>query len=66
MYEVLAARGYEYGPAFRGVHALWRRGREVFAEVAVGEGVTVAGFGIHPVVLDAALHAWGIAEGRGP
>ncbi len=63
VYEVLAARGYEYGPAFRGVRALWRRGREVFAEVAVGEGVTVAGFGIHPVVLDAALHAWGIAEG---
>jgi NADPH:quinone reductase-like Zn-dependent oxidoreductase/NADP-dependent 3-hydroxy acid dehydrogenase YdfG/acyl carrier protein len=62
-YEVLARRGYEYGPAFRGLRALWRRGSEVFAEVAVGEGVAVAGFGIHPVVLDAALHAWGVADG---
>uniref|UniRef100_UPI003F9819D5 type I polyketide synthase n=1 Tax=Mycobacterium sp. TaxID=1785 RepID=UPI003F9819D5 len=62
-YEVLARRGYEYGPAFRGLRALWRRGSEVFAEVAVGDGVTVAGFGIHPVVLDAALHAWGVADG---
>ena len=63
VYEVLAARGYEYGPAFRGLRALWRRGQEVFAEVSAGEGVTMGGFGIHPVVLDAALHAWGIAEG---
>ncbi len=63
VYEVLAARGYDYGPAFRGLRALWRRGQEVFAEVSAGEGVTMGGFGIHPVVLDAALHAWGIAEG---
>jgi acyl transferase domain-containing protein/NADPH:quinone reductase-like Zn-dependent oxidoreductase/NADP-dependent 3-hydroxy acid dehydrogenase YdfG/acyl carrier protein len=61
-YEVLARRGYEYGQAFRGLRALWRRGREVFAEVTADEGVTVGGFGIHPVVLDAALHAWGVAD----
>ncbi|HZC51439.1 MAG TPA: acyltransferase domain-containing protein, partial [Mycobacterium sp.] len=60
VYGVLAARGYEYGPAFRGLRAMWQRGQEIFAEVAVGEGVTVAGFGIHPVVLDAALHAMGV------
>ena len=64
VYEVLAARGYEYGPAFRGVRALWRRGQEVFAEVSAGEGVTMGGFGIHPVVLDAALHALGDCRGR--
>ncbi|WP_139830009.1 type I polyketide synthase, partial [Mycobacterium triplex] len=63
VYEVLAARGYDYGPAFRGLRTLWRRGEEVFAEVSAGEGVAMGGFGIHPVVLDAALHAWGIAEG---
>ncbi|MEE6138572.1 SDR family NAD(P)-dependent oxidoreductase [Mycobacterium sp. 050128] len=63
VYEVLAARGYDYGPAFRGLRTLWRRGQEVFAEVSAGDGVTMGGFGIHPVVLDAALHAWGIAEG---
>ncbi len=59
-YEVLAARGYEYGPAFRGLRTLWRRGQEVFAEVSAGDGVTMGGFGIHPVVLDAALHAMGV------
>ncbi|MDT5222473.1 MAG: polyketide synthase 7, partial [Mycobacterium sp.] len=61
-YGQLAARGYEYGPAFQGLQALWRRGNEVFAEVAVPEDVreTVNGFGIHPVLLDAALHAMGV------
>ena len=62
-YEVLARRGYEYGQAFRGLRALWQRGEEIFAEVTVGEGVAVGGFGIHPVVLDAALHALGVADG---
>ncbi|HWF27670.1 MAG TPA: SDR family NAD(P)-dependent oxidoreductase [Mycobacterium sp.] len=61
LYDVLAGRGYEYGPAFRGLRAMWQRGREIFAEISVAEGVTVAGFGIHPVVLDAALHAMGVA-----
>ncbi|HTQ21751.1 polyketide synthase dehydratase domain-containing protein, partial [Mycobacterium sp.] len=58
-YERLAERGYGYGPAFRGLTAMWRRGDEVFAEVALpaDAGVSVAGFGVHPVLLDAALHA---------
>ncbi len=63
VYEQLAARGYGYGRAFQGVRAAWRRGREVFAEVVAPEGVNVRRFGIHPAVLDAALHAWGFVEG---
>ncbi len=61
-YDELAQRGYGYGPAFRGLRAVWRRGSEVFAEVEAPAGVTVSGFGIHPVVLDAALHALGVAD----
>ncbi|HEY0229013.1 MAG TPA: polyketide synthase dehydratase domain-containing protein, partial [Mycobacterium sp.] len=61
-YEQLTRRGYEYGPAFQGLHAMWRLGDEVFAEVAVPEigGVKVDSFGIHPVLVDAALHAMGV------
>ncbi|WP_161966787.1 polyketide synthase dehydratase domain-containing protein, partial [Mycobacterium marinum] len=33
LYERLARRGYGYGPAFQGLRAVWRRGRDVFAEV---------------------------------
>ncbi|TVS85676.1 type I polyketide synthase [Mycobacterium helveticum] len=64
-YDGLADRGYEYGPAFRGLRAVWQRGDEVFAEVELPQdaGVT-SGFGIHPVVLDAALHALGVADAQ--
>ncbi|WP_283781933.1 type I polyketide synthase [Streptomyces kronopolitis] len=55
-YEELAARGYEYGPAFHGTKALWERAGDLFAEVVLPEGQP-RGFGIHPALLDAALHA---------
>ncbi|MFI0943175.1 SDR family NAD(P)-dependent oxidoreductase [Streptomyces sp. NPDC021020] len=35
-YERLAEQGYGYGPAFRGVRALWRDGDDVLAEVGAG------------------------------
>ncbi|MFF0312980.1 SDR family NAD(P)-dependent oxidoreductase, partial [Streptosporangium sp. NPDC004379] len=55
-YERLAEQGYEYGPAFQGVRAMWRAGEELYAEVALPDGVDAAGFGIHPALLDAAFH----------
>ncbi|WSA47472.1 SDR family NAD(P)-dependent oxidoreductase [Streptomyces sp. NBC_01803] len=61
-YEVLAGLGFGYGPVFQGLRSVWRRGREVFAEVVLGgEGAGEAGsFGLHPALLDAALHAIGL------
>ncbi|MFD5094554.1 SDR family NAD(P)-dependent oxidoreductase [Amycolatopsis thailandensis] len=58
-YLRLADIGYEYGPAFQGLRALWRLGEERFAEVALPSegGEPAPGFGIHPALLDAALHA---------
>ncbi|WAP60613.1 SDR family NAD(P)-dependent oxidoreductase [Streptomyces sp. S465] len=62
LYERLAATGLEYGPVFRGLRAAWRRGDELFAEVALPEEArTQAGrFGVHPALLDAALHVWSV------
>ncbi|MFD4509258.1 SDR family NAD(P)-dependent oxidoreductase [Streptomyces sp. NPDC058457] len=54
-YEDRSAAGIDYGPAFHGLRALWRKGDEVFAEVeheASGEG-----FALHPALLDAVLQA---------
>ncbi|MEU3409090.1 type I polyketide synthase [Streptomyces sp. NPDC006670] len=59
-YEALAALGFGYGPVFQGLHGLWRRGDEVFAEVRLPEETAVAGFGVHPALLDSALHAIGL------
>ncbi|WP_181029824.1 SDR family NAD(P)-dependent oxidoreductase, partial [Mycobacterium kansasii] len=56
-YQRLAERGYGYGPAFRGLTAMWARGDELFAEVRLPEAAGgVTGFGLHPALLDAALH----------
>ncbi|GLZ27948.1 hypothetical protein Lesp02_01380 [Lentzea sp. NBRC 105346] len=53
-YTTLADAGYEYGPSFQLLRTLRRDGDEVFAEVGpVGD----TGFGLHPALLDAALHA---------
>ncbi|MBV9451618.1 MAG: SDR family NAD(P)-dependent oxidoreductase [Streptosporangiaceae bacterium] len=55
-YRRAATAGYEYGPAFRGLRALWRQGRDLVAEVTLPEAAGDAGaFGIHPALLDAAL-----------
>ncbi|MFD9545685.1 acyltransferase domain-containing protein, partial [Streptomyces sp. NPDC060022] len=62
-YDVLAGAGLEYGPAFQGVQAAWRDASGVYAEVAVAESAD--GFGIHPALLDAALHPSGLLTGDG-
>ncbi|WTP61380.1 type I polyketide synthase [Streptomyces phaeochromogenes] len=58
-YETLGDGELSYGPAFQGVRAMWRRGAELFAEVRLPEEQTpnAARFGIHPALLDAAVHS---------
>ncbi|WAP54069.1 type I polyketide synthase [Streptomyces sp. S465] len=56
-YEQVLAAGYGYGPAYQGLKAAWRHGRDVLAEVTLPEAAGGrGGFGIHPALLDAALH----------
>ncbi|MEV6943138.1 type I polyketide synthase [Streptomyces sp. NPDC051172] len=58
-YDGLAEGGLAYGQAFRGVRSAWRLGDALFAEVRLPEEELTAAdhFGIHPALLDAALHA---------
>ncbi|THA40903.1 type I polyketide synthase [Streptomyces sp. A1547] len=66
-YADLRERGVAYGPAFQGMRAVWRRGEEIFAEVALPEDQRkeAGRFGLHPALLDAALQAatFGAAAG---
>ncbi|MCK9921144.1 type I polyketide synthase, partial [Frankia sp. AgPm24] len=57
-YERLFEHGYSYGPSFRSLTAAWTREGEMFGEVHFPKdsGTDVAGYGIHPALLDAALH----------
>ncbi|MBB4911539.1 type I polyketide synthase [Actinophytocola algeriensis] len=61
LYDRLAEQGLTYGPAFRGLTAAWRHGGAVYAEVEVAEHA--AAFGIHPALLDAALHTAALVGG---
>ncbi|MDA3647921.1 type I polyketide synthase [Saccharopolyspora indica] len=61
-YADVNATALHYGPAFQGMRAAWRRGREVFAEVELPQSADAGGFGIHPALLDAALHGLGVGS----
>ncbi|SER42705.1 type I polyketide synthase [Actinokineospora terrae] len=53
-YAALAEAGYGYGPTFQGLTAAWKSGDDVYAEVELAEP---GAFGVHPALLDSALHA---------
>ncbi|MGW0244974.1 type I polyketide synthase, partial [Micromonospora chalcea] len=57
LYDRLTASGLGYGPRFQGVRAAWSRAGEVFAEIEPAEELAVTGYGLHPALLDAAVHA---------
>ncbi|NEA64070.1 type I polyketide synthase [Streptomyces sp. SID12488] len=64
LYPRLAESGLGYGPVFQGLRTLWRRDDELFAEAVLPQEQhdAAGGYGIHPALLDAALHA-SLAEG---
>jgi acyl transferase domain-containing protein/short-subunit dehydrogenase/acyl carrier protein len=66
-YEALAEAGYHYGPAFQGLRVAWRRGDELFSEVTLPDRAQgdAAKFGLHPALLDAAMHVALVASGDG-
>src|SRR4029077_20203496 len=68
LYDRLAEHGLQYGPAFQGLTAAWRDSEQIFAEVSLPEApAQEAGrFGIHPALLDAALHGIGLADKGSP
>ncbi|WBB80351.1 SDR family NAD(P)-dependent oxidoreductase [Micromonospora sp. WMMD882] len=67
LYERLAQGGFAYGPAFQGLRAAWRLGDEVYAEASLPQGQQpdAARYGLHPALLDSALHAvtFGVLRG---
>ncbi|GAA3566887.1 type I polyketide synthase [Nonomuraea rosea] len=58
LYDRLSDRGYHYGPPFMGLRAAWELGDDVYAEIDLPEDQhdLARKFGIHPALLDSALH----------
>ncbi|MFP3118390.1 SDR family NAD(P)-dependent oxidoreductase [Streptomyces sp. Iso 434] len=67
LYPALAGAGLEYGPVFQGLRGVRRAGEELWAEVVLPEPAHAdAGrFGLHPALLDAALHALAVRAAGG-
>ncbi len=62
-YRELREAGYGYGPAFRGVRALWSGPREALGEVALAAGAEEEGVMAHPALLDASFQVFGGISG---
>ena len=62
-YERRAGDGIAYGPSFQGLRRVWLRDGEVFGEAALPHGTAgdTGRFGLHPALLDAALHVSGFS-----
>ncbi|MFJ9953140.1 type I polyketide synthase [Kitasatospora sp. NPDC091207] len=62
-YDGLTAVGYGYGPVFQGLRAAWSAGDTVYAEVVLPADAAdqADAYGLHPALLDAALHAVGFS-----
>ncbi|MEZ7125719.1 SDR family NAD(P)-dependent oxidoreductase [Nonomuraea sp. AD125B] len=57
LYDRLVDHGYGYGPAFHGLTRAWEHGDDLYAEVSLPTDVAdPSGFGVHPALLDAAMH----------
>ncbi|OLF05409.1 hypothetical protein BLA60_36320, partial [Actinophytocola xinjiangensis] len=66
LYRGLAEGGRTYGPVFQGLRAVWLAEDTVYAEAVLpdptGNHAAAAPFGLHPALLDAALHAVSFAD----
>ncbi|MEU4526561.1 type I polyketide synthase [Amycolatopsis sp. NPDC024027] len=62
LYDDLAEAGYAYGPDFRNLRAVWRRGDDLYAEVELNADrhEEAQQYRIHPALLDACMHAFAL------
>ncbi|WP_394425998.1 type I polyketide synthase [Streptomyces sp. SGAir0957] len=71
LYDTFTEAGFDYGPGFRGLREVWRRGDDLFALATLpdtADGVAAEKFALHPALLDTVLHtaiAGGVVEVSG-
>jgi acyl transferase domain-containing protein len=63
LYENLGSTGLRYGPLFRGLRTLACCAGEALGDIRLPDDAEVQGYGMHPALLDAALH---VAAGVAP
>ncbi|MFV6051854.1 SDR family NAD(P)-dependent oxidoreductase, partial [Streptomyces sp. NPDC056297] len=63
-YEKFDELGLEYGPAFQGLAELWRKDDTVYALVRLPDELPAGEYGVHPALLDAALHGLAVLRAQ--
>jgi len=53
MYSHWNLLGLQFGPAFRAIRELWRRGYETLGRIELDSSIEIEGYRIHPTLLDA-------------
>jgi acyl transferase domain-containing protein/aryl carrier-like protein len=59
-YEAMRDVGGNYGPRFRGIRSMRRRGPVVVGEVALPDGVSPQDYLLHPALLDSCIQIMGV------
>ncbi|MHA4820045.1 type I polyketide synthase [Streptomyces aculeolatus] len=67
LYDRLHERGMRFGPAFRSLRTVWRTDEHLYADLALPEAhhEDLDEYGIHPALLDAALHTVALLDESG-
>ncbi|MEU9254846.1 SDR family NAD(P)-dependent oxidoreductase [Streptomyces sp. NPDC048270] len=55
-YDRFGAQGIDYGPSFRGLSELWRKGSTAYGLVRLPDPAAGTEYNVHPALLDTALH----------
>ncbi|MGW4690685.1 SDR family NAD(P)-dependent oxidoreductase, partial [Streptomyces sp. NPDC004244] len=63
-YDSFRDLGLSYGPAFQGLAELWCQGDTAYALVRLPDELRPDDYGVHPALLDAALHGLAALRGR--
>ncbi|MBE9103286.1 SDR family NAD(P)-dependent oxidoreductase, partial [Vacuolonema iberomarrocanum] len=63
-YDRLKAQGLNYGPAFRGIRALWQQPGQAIAHLQLPETLDPNRYLLHPALLDAAFQTLAAAIGE--
>lgn len=64
-YAMLRSRGVEYGPHFRAVQRVWKKGRTALGQIRLPDSLQVGTgiYQIHPALLDACLQVLAVTQG---
>ena len=63
LYSAKSDAGIDFGPAFRGLQAVWSAPGEAFGEIAVPHDVDQQGLEVHPLLLDGCFQLLSAARG---